>query len=191
MKLIKLNEQHYIVVDDSEIKDVRPYKGRWHYEKGVTINQFPTYLTDLSECKLITHSFGQHLEGVINKPLSEVEEAIYGYSMEKAAYNFCDNVVRPKDETRSLFFAFCTGFSTHQELVKDKLFTIEDLRRAFDAGNEGSGGSLRNRVRKYNGFDEYITNELGYVWDEDKGYVEPKQTEWFITFDKQGKLKLL
>jgi hypothetical protein len=46
--------EHYaLIVSDEEINDVRPYKGKYHIEKGYIINQFPTYLTDLSECKLI------------------------------------------------------------------------------------------------------------------------------------------
>jgi hypothetical protein len=49
-------ENYAIIVSDEEIKDVRPYKGKYHLEKGYIINQFPDYLTDLSDCKLIiTH----------------------------------------------------------------------------------------------------------------------------------------
>lgn len=42
-----------LIVSDEQIEDVRPFIGRYHLEKGYIINQFPTYLTDLSECKLI------------------------------------------------------------------------------------------------------------------------------------------
>jgi hypothetical protein len=46
--------EHYaLIVSDEHIKDVRPFIGRYHLEKGLIINQFPTYLTDLNECKLI------------------------------------------------------------------------------------------------------------------------------------------
>jgi hypothetical protein len=46
--------EHYaLTVSDEHIKDVRPFVGRYHLEQGLIINQFPTYLTDLSECKLI------------------------------------------------------------------------------------------------------------------------------------------
>ena len=48
------NTEHYaLIISDEQIKDVRPFIGRHHLEKGLIINQFPTYLTDLSECKLI------------------------------------------------------------------------------------------------------------------------------------------
>ena len=46
-------DDYALIVSDEEIKDVRPFMGKYHLEKGLIINQFPTYLTDLSECKLI------------------------------------------------------------------------------------------------------------------------------------------
>lgn len=40
-------------VSDEIINDVRPFMGRWQIEKGYILNKFPTYLTDLSECRLV------------------------------------------------------------------------------------------------------------------------------------------
>jgi len=51
-KLIK-TDNYLLVVSDEYIKDVRPFMGRWHLEDNQTLNKFPTYLTDLSACKLI------------------------------------------------------------------------------------------------------------------------------------------
>jgi hypothetical protein len=46
--------QHiYIISSDEEIKDVRPHKGKWQLEQEQILNKFPTYLTDLSESKLV------------------------------------------------------------------------------------------------------------------------------------------
>ena len=45
--------QHIYITSDEEIKDLRPHKGKWQLEKGQILNKFPTYLTDLSECKLV------------------------------------------------------------------------------------------------------------------------------------------
>lgn len=209
MKLIKLNETHYIIVDDSEIKEddygfdglhifkcLKPFIAN-ETTSGKNIPCFYIQINGVSSStfhetsyiKKITHSI-QPLElstSHINtgkyhfdkiKPLSllEVEEAIYGYSMEKAAYNFCDNVVRPKDETRSLFFAFCTGFSTHQELVKDKLFTVEDMENAY-----------------YNGWiDRGESDKLSYpkARNNFRQSLLPK-TEWDVEFNEQGKIRLL
>lgn len=58
-KYMEVNEgftefnQHIYITSDEEIKDVRPYVGNWHLEKGNVLNKFPDYLTDLSECKLV------------------------------------------------------------------------------------------------------------------------------------------
>lgn len=187
MKLIKLNEQHYIVVDDSEIKDVRPYKGRWHYEKGVAINQFPTYLTDLSECKLITHSTQPlgflNEDGITTanlkpywssvKPLSlsEVEEAINGYSVDELYAEHKKTFIwEPAKESS---FHFKAGFNAHKELVKDKLFTVEETIEFT-----------------MNMISQYVQGNTN-VWNREilKESLIPK-TEWEVTFDEQGKLKL-
>jgi hypothetical protein len=53
-KLERIETTHYVLwVSDEQIKDVRLFKDKYHLEKGHIINKFPTYLTDLSECKLI------------------------------------------------------------------------------------------------------------------------------------------
>ena len=154
-KLIKLNDQHYIIVNDSEIKEgdwvcniQKPYIKQCqdidvdYYNKRNDVFKKITHSTEPLEYKYGSQKHGFNM-GVMSsdiklvydqiKPLdlSEVEEAINGYSVENAAYHFCDNVVHPKDETQSLYFAFCTGFKAHQELVKDKLFTVEDMRKAM------------------------------------------------------------
>lgn len=49
------------ITSDEVIKDVRPHKGKWQLEKGNILNQFPTYLTDLSECKLVIMTTDQDL----------------------------------------------------------------------------------------------------------------------------------
>ena len=180
-KLIKLNDSHYIVVDDSEIKDVRPYKGRWHYEKGVAINQFPSYLTDLSECKLITHSTQPELLGsgwmqsVLPLLLSEVEEAIYGYSVITLAnkhQKFEQESGKNLESSILSKYGYITGFNAHKELVKDKLFTVDDMKKAYLQGKHGG------ITQSYLEFDEFIQSLLS-------------QTEWDVEFDEQGKLKLL
>jgi hypothetical protein len=56
-----INGQHIYITSDEEIKDVRPYKGKWQLEQGEILNKFPTYLTDLSECKLVIMTTDQDL----------------------------------------------------------------------------------------------------------------------------------
>ena len=58
-------------VSNEVIKDVRPYKGKWQVEKGSILNKFPTYLTDLSECKLVIATNNPDID--IPKVVDEVE----------------------------------------------------------------------------------------------------------------------
>jgi hypothetical protein len=53
--------KHIYITSNEEIKDVRPHKGKWQLEKGLILNKFPDYLTDLSECKLIILTTDQDL----------------------------------------------------------------------------------------------------------------------------------
>lgn len=46
-------DEYLLLISEENIKDVKPHKGKYHLEKGHIINKFQTYLTDLSECKLI------------------------------------------------------------------------------------------------------------------------------------------
>lgn len=48
--------------------------------------------------------------------------------------------------------------------------THEELRQIFDAGNAGSGGSMYNRVRKYNGYDDFRNKNSKFFKE-----LKPKQ----------------
>jgi hypothetical protein len=189
--LIKLSEQHYVVVSDSEIKDVHPYKGRFHLEKGRTINQFPDYLTDLSECKIITHST-QPLESnnlyrkfdFINiKPLSlsEVEKAIYGYNFEKMANEKYHRTPEEYNEDKNLLCGgYSDGFVAAMELVKDKFILDKDKLKwlLFQVYKN----SIRNPREGKQSFKEISTELI-------QSLLPP--TQWDIEIDEQGKIKLL
>lgn len=196
-RLIELSDSHYIVVDDSEIKE-GDYK--YHHVKGIIKATFSGAYTN--EFK-ITHSTpiggfsAMLIAGVKELSLSEVEEVINGYSVEKMTF-----LKFPKNERttwgKSYSYdnekkreGYVEGFNAHKELVKDKLFTIEDLRAAFAAGDAGRGGYTYNRVRNFDGFDEYITKKLGYFWDSEKGYILHPKTEWSVEVTLDGKIVLL
>lgn len=127
-KLIKLSEKHYIVVDDSEIKDC----SYWTNTNQISHTNKMHPKNWNGKPYKITHSFGVKLEGVENKPLSEVQEAIYGFSVEKMANELIscsDNV-----DVQLVKEVWKAGFNTHKELVKDKSFTVEDMERIYDMG---------------------------------------------------------
>ena len=179
-KLIKLSDTHYIIVDDSEIKVgnivcEKLLTGKYELFIIHTINDI-----DVKTQKKITHST-QPLEEVVwwqretrksklgfdkikQLSLSEVEELIYGYSVEKMAIRKYGTSIYSIEEVE----AFKAGFKAHQELVKDKLFTVEQVKKYHNIM------CLAGNVKG----EEYLRSLL------------PK-TEWDITFDEQSKIKLL
>ena len=104
LTLIKLSETHYIVVDDSEIKE-----GDWFYQVNLNrvihhnlknglllqpqaFDKKITHSTEPLEMKKV-NSLGSEFGFVEIKPLSlaEVEEAIYGYSVEKMRHDYINS----------------------------------------------------------------------------------------------------
>lgn len=66
IKKVEIKPNQFVWVDkDTVVKDVRSFIGKWHLEKGQIINKFPTYLTDLGECKIILAASEElNLDGV-------------------------------------------------------------------------------------------------------------------------------
>lgn len=198
MKMIKLSDTHYVVVDDSEIKE-----GDWYIDDSNCIRQSVTsdkeYWGRRMDYKKITHST-QPLEPSIYstrhdnkgylfiKPLtlSEVEEAVYGYSVEK----FCKEKVEkiyskyiPKDELEDYITLFQLGFKANQELVKDKLFTVDDVSKIFAVGVQlGINQELFTQQGK-------PLQDENVVLQRTLQSLLPK-TEWDIEF-VEDKLKLI
>ena len=184
-KLIKLTGNHYIIVDDSEIKE-GDYMWR-HGEYPILVT--PNFWWDFGvKYRKITHStepldkdihgFKYWTKDIIPLSLSEVEELIYGYSVEKMAEKYKQigiDAGEPFKQSQLEKIAFIKGFNAHKELVKDKLFTVGDMdtaliKMALCAARLGEGC-----LNKKN---EIIESLL------------PK-TEWEVEFDEQGKLKLV
>lgn len=194
-KLIKLSELHYIIIDDSEIKN-KDYK-YCPLDDVVRIHKQSGQYYDFDEFK-ITHStqpledgIGKAVNGTLPpayprfekiKPLTllEVEETINGYSVEKMAKEFVLEKVRTNSQSlaTNIAIAFIEGFNTHKELVKDKLFTEQQLRdsifKAIDI--------WMNNMTK----DSSEINE-----SEIKNIIQSLQkTEWNIELI-EGKIKLI
>ena len=184
-KLIKLNDQHYIIVNDSEIKE-GDYK--YHHVKGIVKAICDGAYTN--EFK-ITHST-QPLEGVKHIPLSEVEEAINGYSVEKMAKNAYlkhsakdDRLSLDEQIQRSGGFnvGYSEGFKAHQELVKDKLTIDIDVFKPI-------AYAFFSLYRTNEFDDEELELEFQRILNNNIQSLLPK-TEWDIEFDEQGKIKLI
>jgi hypothetical protein len=191
-KLIKISETHYIVVNNSEIK-----KGDLCYDKegNPGYNNIKYIVkclrTDSNSywnkyCKKITHStqplesnnLYRKLDFINIKPLSllEVEELIYGYNVQTMAKQ--QTIIDEFNSEKS----YVNGFNAHKEIVKDKLLSIQ--------------------LYSNNNHLEWIYNRMIEVHGENPNYdymiafkkiiqsLSPP-TEWDVTFDEQGKLKLV
>lgn len=156
MKLIKLTEEHYVTQTDYDLK--------------------------------ITHSFGKHIDGVDNRPLAEVEEAINGYSVEKLIDDLLIKRGEHHSRVRNPLYSEERQLAkdllnAHKELVKDKLFTVEDMKNLM---HESIIFSENNR---HLSLGEYALANKEW-WDKKIKSLLPK-TEWEVEFDENGKLKLL
>lgn len=180
-KLIKLSDTHYIVVDDSEINVndfiTDKYKvWQWKDNSSLLGRKKVTHSTQPLEKREghVTKGGGIPIFDKIKEiTLSEIEEIIYGFSVEKMA-----EPIKKEFGEDCEYWYYEKGFKAHQELVKDKLFTIEDLRKAYSAG-------LYNTDRK--GFTLY---EPSKHFDEIIQPFLPK-TEWEIEFNENGIIKLI
>ena len=142
MKLIKL-ENHYYVIDDSEIKI-----GDWFYFNLDGIRDIYQVESQFHLDRLgsdnfkITHSTNK-LEGVIQLNLADVEESIYGYSVNKMAEKVYPNWFTEFDTGRA-YYGFIDGFKACQDLMKDTInINIEDFKK-----------------KAYSFFSLYQTNEF-------------------------------
>jgi hypothetical protein len=198
MKLIKITDEHYIVVDDSEIKE-----GEWvfnYFENS--IKQFGKFFAD--DWFKITHStqplgsFEEFYKKHPYKPtrsfteedwyssmleeyqesqlsLSEVKELIGEVDVEKTVeYDWMLHtegsiVVTDKNDWKS---GFHHGYDQALEDNKEKKYTEEDLRKALSQAFMASH-------EDYQITSDEIIKSLQY------------KTEWEVKFDEQGKLKLV
>jgi hypothetical protein len=133
-KEIVYTEEYALILSDEQIKDVRPHKGKFNLEQGLIINQFPTYLTDLSECKLIiAHlplSDAPILEGVPLLPPLPQEDNVE--ELAKHHFRKSDYEIQLREE------AYIAGYNKAKEKYK---YTEEDLRVAISLTRDGVSGA--------------------------------------------------
>ena len=193
--LIKINEQHYIVIDDSEIKEndfiyyictgtsLNPPKSGIYKVKKITDKIIQFYnnkgVVDKHSCKKITHSTqpDKGMENVTFISLSEVEEAINGCSLDnKIAKHLEKNHIEASSKRVQVVKSLV------EELVKDKLFTVEDMRKELT--------TLALEIATEDGELSSCSPSLIYSWVENKIQSLLPKTEWECCIS-DGKLVLL
>jgi hypothetical protein len=148
MKLIKLSTDHYIIVDDSEIKEgdwFLPISGiGWELNKPRQADSSGGYSN--GHCTKITHSTkpieeGTTIHGIEHKrwnhvkfiDLSEVKELIGEVDVEKKAIkdleSYFGSNLELTDRGRDWVEGYGIGYNQALEDNKDKKYTEEDLKR--------------------------------------------------------------
>ena len=125
--------------------------------------------------------------------LSEEEQKeIRWFDVEKIAKELL-----PDDSDWQRRFDVIKGFNAHKELVKDRLFTVEDMYKMWDAAV-----SFTEAFHNLN--EEFFSKEEWYQLEQVQKNVQSRvmnkvdylksllpSTEWDVEFDEQGKLKLI
>lgn len=199
MKLIEVSKEHYVIVDDSKSNsdelvfclDVHYNNPNHPPEKYINPIRKRGSGDNCNACKKITHSTepidgdgtGACFIDIKQLSLSEVQELIYGYNLDKMAENKsiqkCKKL-RTFDIPSYKFgaqFGFIDGFKAAMEITKDKLFTIDDMRDLYNHMHDTAINFLDDELEQQKSFDGYIQSIT--------------KTEWDVEFDEQGKLKLM
>lgn len=177
-KLIKINTDHYIVVDDSEIKE-----GDWIFnEYQRQIDKF-SIGRGVGLCKKTTHSTeplndNPHYAdyGIIT--LREVKELIGEVDVEKKAEELTSHLTFPEERREGIII----GYNQALEDNKEKKYTEEDMKEC-----------VKSILRDLNTHNE-IDKPVNFVWtDSFKKHIQSLQpkTEWEVEFDENNKLRLL
>jgi hypothetical protein len=205
MKLIKLNEEDYIIVDDSEIKEgdfmydidgdlgiaIGKDKFEWEGNRKITHsvkpleevcctpnNQIKRYI-DCKGCDKKQLGFNK----IKPLSLSEVEEAIYGYNVEKMAeskWNELTANLKLDTLNKGMWCGgFQHGFNTHKELVKARFLSTQLY------SNENHLEWIYNRLIEVHGEN----SNYDYMIEFKKIIQSLQPTEWDVQF-VNGKLTL-
>jgi hypothetical protein len=164
-------DDYALIVSDEQIEDVRPFIGRYHLEKGNMIYQFPTYLTDLTYCKLIiAHrplTDAPILKGVPLLPEFSQDNDVEDLAKDVFPYLGPERVKSEQNRhTDILRYGFKAGYNKAKETYK---YTEEDLTAVWNiAFNEGM--SLDDEINEPVLFKEVI-----------KSLQQPKRFKYFET----------
>ena len=141
MTLKKLTQDHYIIVDDSEIKE-----GDWVYQQNFekTNNQIISIKTEFQSNvandkngsftkRKITYSTDINFNEVYYMPLSEIKELIGEVDVEKKATEYANTFI---GEESTADVDYKAGYNQALEDNKEKKYTDEDVIRIVEKSRE-------------------------------------------------------
>jgi len=137
-------DDYALIVSDEHIKDVRPHKGKYHLEDGLTINKFPDYLTDLGACKLIIAH-----RPLTDAPILEGVPLLPEFSQEDDVVELALRTYPFGNSERN---ALITGYNKAKETYK---YTEDDLIAVWNVAFE-EGVSLDDEINDPVSFKDVI-----------------------------------
>jgi hypothetical protein len=137
-------DDYALIVSDEHIKDVRPHKGKYHLEDGLTINKFPDYLTDLGACKLIIAH-----RPLTDAPILEGVPLLPEFSQEDDVVELALRTYPFGNSERN---ALITGYNKAKETYK---YTEDDLIAVWNIAFE-EGVSLDDEINDPVSFKDVI-----------------------------------
>ena len=137
-------DDYALIVSDEHIKDVRPHKGKYHLEDGLTINRFPDYLTDLGACKLIIAH-----RPLTDAPILEGVPLLPEFSKEDDVVELALRTYPFGNSERN---ALITGYNKAKETYK---YTEDDLIAVWNVAFE-EGVSLDDEINDPVSFKDVI-----------------------------------
>jgi hypothetical protein len=149
-------DDYALILSDEHIKDVRPHKGKYHLEDGLTINKFPDYLTDLGACKLIIAH-----RPLTDAPILEGVPLLPEFSQEDDVVELALRTYPFGNSERN---ALITGYNKAKETYK---YTEEDLIAVWNVAFE-EGVSLDDEINDPVSFKDVI-----------QSLQQPKRPEYF------------
>jgi hypothetical protein len=199
MKLIKIKEDHYIVVDDSpKGEDFCIPMGTKYLDDTFTVREAITedidYWAARKDYYIITHST-QPLESIVTEDsfknyeymsIKEVQELIGEVDAEKKAKEeYKDNLHNPFFTAAPM--GYVKGYNQALEDNKEKKYTKEDMINAFREGT--NAGALHERLCDYDNGDYEDAEQYSEQYEESFIQSLQSKTEWELEL-VDGKLKI-
>lgn len=186
MKLIKLTDTHYVIVDDTEIKE-----GDWYINKRNEVLKYELG-QDLFHVKgKITHSTEPlndiEFKRVKTLSLNTIKGLISEVDVKELSKKY--SMTKPLMYQDAMSDGFIDGY--HQSLKdnEEKKYTLQDMINAYREGT--NAGALHERLIDYDNGD--FGDAEQYSEEYENSFIQSLQrpkTEWEVEFDKDGKLKL-
>lgn len=150
-ELVFIDYDHYVIVDDSEIT-VGDYCLMFDSFGNIFLGNQPKQYLGIEKghyinkgLKKITHSFGKKLEGVENRSLSEVEELLFGFSIEKMAekeFPLVDELFDTTGEENLQLLghrkSYIKGIRDYMKLTKYRFGETDMIHAYVEGTNSGS-----------------------------------------------------